>query len=262
VETRCVIERSVRRFLIQYPGSNILRCNHVPRSDPFDLKQHAGHRPVNELVYEAIREAICRGLLEPGERLVTEELSARMKVSRTPVREAIRKLESDGLVKSEPWRSVVVSEFPPLDEMEEFYAIRGAVEGRVAAFAARRRPRVALEQLEAVLAAMEAATRAGDRERFTDIQVEYYERYTALACSRRVHQILSSIQDYVARAKPISLARTGRMEEAMAELRAVYDAVVAGDEARAEALARLHCENAYAAYRAVIEGRTRGGAAP
>ena len=227
--------------------------------DPFDLTRRAGHSPVNELVYAAIREAICRGVLEPGERLVTEELSARMKVSRTPVREALRKLERDGLVKGAPWRSVVVAGVPAIEEMEEFYAVRGVVEGVVASFAARSRPRVELARLREVIERMEAAVQAEDLERFMTLQVEYYERYSALATSDRVRQILSSIQDYVARAKPISLARPGRMAEAIAELAAVCDAMQAGAAARAEALARRHCENAYAAYRAVVERPRRQG---
>ena len=227
--------------------------------DPFDLTQHAGHRPVNEIVYSALRQAICRGLLKPGERLVTEDLSTRMKVSRTPVREAIRKLESDGLVRGEPWRSVVVADFPPLEEMAEFYALRGAVEGLVASFAARRRPRPELDRLRAILDRMGAASGADDLERFMALQVDFYDAYTALASSRRIHQILSGIQDYIARAKPISLARPGRMVEAMRELRAVCDAIEAGDAPGAEALARRHCENAFAAYRAVTERRKRPG---
>ncbi len=89
------------------------------------------------------------------------------------------------------------------------------------------------------------------------LQVEFYDRYIALASSRRIHQILSGIQDYIARAKAISLARPGRLQEAMSELRAVYDAIEAGDPPRAEALARQHCENAYAAYRTVMEPRKR-----
>jgi DNA-binding GntR family transcriptional regulator len=152
---------------------------------------------------------------------------------------------------------VVVADFPPLEEMAEFYALRGAVEGLVAYFAANRRPRPALDRLRAVLDKMEAATRSDDLDRFMALQVAFYDQYIALASSRRIHQILSGIQDYIARAKPISLARPGRMLEAMDELRAVFDAIEAGDGARAEALARRHCENAYEAYRTVMEGRQR-----
>jgi DNA-binding GntR family transcriptional regulator len=223
------------------------------KPDPFDLSSHGGHRPVGELVYAAVRQAISQGLLAPGQRLVTEELSRRMKVSRTPIREALRQLEIDGLVKSERWRGVVVAELPPLEEMEEFYALRGALEGLVAYFAARRCPPAGLRALGGTLEKMEAAARAGKLARFKELQVDFWQGYIGLASSRRLQQIASSIGDALARAKPISLSRPGRMKEAIRELRAVYDAIEAGDPPRAEELAREHCRRAYAAYREVSE---------
>jgi DNA-binding GntR family transcriptional regulator len=223
------------------------------KPDPFDLSCQGGHRPVGELAYAALRQAISQGLLAPGQRLVTEDLSIRMKVSRTPIREALRKLETDGLVRSEHWRGVVVAELPPLEEMEEFYALRGALEGLVAYFAARRRPLAALRTLGETLEKMEAAARAGNLARFKDLQVLFWHQYIGLASSRRMQQIASSIGDALARAKPISLSRAGRMKEAVRELRAVYDAIDAGDPPRAEELAREHCRRAYAAYREVAE---------
>lgn len=223
------------------------------KPDPFDLSSHGGHRPVGELVYAAIRQAISQGVLVPGQRLFTEDLSARMKVSRTPIREALRKLETDGLVRGEHWRGVVVAELPPLEEMEEFYALRGALEGLVAYFGARRRPLSALRTLGGTLARMETAARAGNLARFEDLQVHFWHQYIGLASSRRLQQIASSIGDALARAKPISLSRPGRMKEAVGELRAVYDAIEAGEPLRAEELAREHCRRAYAAYREVSE---------
>lgn len=226
----------------------------MPRKpDPFDLSSHGGHRPVGELVYAAIRQAISQGLFAPGQRLVTEDLSIRMKVSRTPIREALRKLEIDGLVRSEHWRGVVVAELPPLEEMEEFYALRGALEGLVAYFAARRRPLAALRTLGGTLEKMEAAARAGNLARFKELQVHFWHQYIDLASSRRLQQMASSIGDGLARAKPISLSRAGRMKAAVRELRDVYDAIEAGDAPRAEELAREHCRRAYAAYREVSE---------
>ncbi len=226
-------------------------------SDLFDLNRLQGHRPMGELVYTAIRQAILRNVLRPGHRLVTEDLAARMGVSRTPVREAIRRLEVDGLVKKEPWKSVVVAELPPLDEMEEFYFLRGAVEGVVAYFAARRRPEKKLEELRDVLRKMGEAAAAGDAGQFMDIQGDFWDRYIALASSKRICQVAGAIRDSLERAKPVSILAPGRMGENLRELAAVLDAIEAGDSARAQALAREHCRLAYGAYRAVVESGTR-----
>ena len=233
----------------------------VNESDSFDLDRLEGHRPMGELVYTAIRQAILRDVLRPGQRLVTEDLAARMGVSRTPVREAIRRLEVDGLVKKEPWKSVVVAELPPMKEMEEFYFLRGAVEGVVAYFAARRRPMKKLEELRAVLGKMEEASVSDDTRLFMDLQADFWDRYIALASSKRICQVASGIRDSLERAKPISILRPRRMQENVRELRAVLDAIDAGDSARAEALAREHCRLACEAYRDVAENRGRGAAA-
>lgn len=229
-------------------------------SDLFDLNRLQGHRPMGELVYTAMRQAILRNVLPPGHRLVTEDLAARMGVSRTPVREAIRRLEVDGLVKKEPWKSVVVAELPPMEEMEEFYFLRGAVEGVVAYFAARRRPRKKLEELRAVLGKMIEVAATGDARPFMDLQADFWDAYIALASSKRICQVASGIRDSLERAKPVSILKPGRMGENVRELAAVLDAIDAGDSARAEALAREHCRLAYEAYRGVVEGRTRDAA--
>lgn len=228
--------------------------------DPFDLSRLAGHRPVGELVYTAIRLAILRNIFSPGQRLVTEELASRMKVSRTPVREAIRKLEIDGLVKGEPWRGVVVAELPPLEEMEEFYSLRGALEGLVGFFAARRRQQSKLDGLRSVIEAMEDASASGDLDRFIDLQVDFWDRYIGLASSKRIFQVASAIRNSLERAKPISLSRPGRMPETITELRAVFEAIVAGDSPGAESLAREHCRLAYEAFRTVMENRIKSAA--
>lgn len=223
--------------------------------DPFILSRYEGHLPVNELAYRAIRQAIFRRVLSPGERLVTEDLAARMKISRTPVREALRKLEIDGLVENKPWRGVVVAEQPSLEEMEEFYYIRGALEGLVAYFAARRQPREDLDALKLLIDAMYEAAEADDIERFMAIQVDFWDRYIGLAPSRHLFQMVSSIREYLERAKPVSLSRPGRMMEAMAELKEIYEAIVNEDPSRAEELARAHCRKAYEVFRTVMEWR-------
>lgn len=193
--------------------------------------------------------------LSPGQRLITEELATRMGVSRTPVREALRKLELEGLIHNEPWHGMVVAASPPLDEMEEFYALRGALEGLVAFFAARRRPTDELAGLRAVMGEMSAAVAAGDVEQFINLQVHYYDQYIGLARSRRLYQMASSIRDYLEWAKPVSLSRINRLSDAFEELNAVVEAIEAGDAPGAEALAREHCRKAYQSFRSVMAER-------
>lgn len=223
--------------------------------NPFDLSQYAGHRPVGDLVYTAMRRAILEHFLSPGQRLVIKDTASLMGVSLTPVREAIRKLELEGLVRNEPYRGSVVAASPSQEEMAEFYYLRGALEGLVAHLAARRRPEAQMAELRAALDKMGAAADAGNVDRFMELQVDFWDCYIGLARNTRLFQMVSSIRDYMEQAKPISLSLPGRMAESIKEIRAVVEAIEAGEEDRAESLAREHCLRAYKAYRTVMGRR-------
>ncbi|MHB1011561.1 MAG: GntR family transcriptional regulator [Desulfobacteria bacterium] len=225
------------------------------KGNPFDLRQYAGHRPVGELVHLAMRRAILERVLPPGQRLVIKEMAFQMGVSLTPVREAIRKLELEGLVRNEPYRGSVVIDLPSMEEMEEFYYLRGALEGLVAHYAVRRSSRAQLAELRAALDKMGEAADVGDVGLFMELQVDFWDRYIGLARNTRLFQLVSSIRDYMEQAKPISLSFPGRVTESIREIRAVVDAVEAGDSDRAESLAREHCRLACKAYLAVMERR-------
>lgn len=116
---------------------------------------------VEDGVYRALRQEIGRLELAPGERLRLEELAARFQVSLTPVRQALRRLESEGLVVSRPRRGSLVA---PLDveELEEIQALRLGLETFLAREGAERCTPEALAEMEAARARMERAFRAGD----------------------------------------------------------------------------------------------------
>lgn len=225
------------------------------KGNPFDLRQYPGHRPVGELVHLAMRRAILERTLLPGQRLVIKEMAFQMGVSLTPVREAIRKLELEGLVRNEPYRGSVVIELPSLEEMEEFYYLRGALEGLVAHYAVRRSSRAQLEELRSALDKMGEAADIGDVGLFMELQVDFWDRYIGMVRNTRLFQLVSSIRDYMEQAKPISLSYPGRVKEAIGEIRRVVEAIEAGDPESAERLAREHCRLACKAYLAVMERR-------
>ena len=85
------------------------------------------YRTKQELIYQELHDGILKGRYKPGERLDIEEIAAKMGTSRTPVREALRRLESEGLVASVPHRGTVVSQLS-LDEVAELYHIRAVLE--------------------------------------------------------------------------------------------------------------------------------------
>jgi len=221
--------------------------------DPLDLSQYSKpRRPASELAFQALRRAILDGYIAPNERLMAEELAARMGVSRTPVREALRKLELEGLVRTEPWRGVMVAE-QRLEDMEEFYAIRGALEGVVAHFAARKRNEQRMTALAELMQQMEETVHQNDTVKFSQLQVLFYDEFISMAGSNRLKQMVGSIRDYLERAKPVSLSAPGRLKKAFEELRDVIRAIERGDPDAAEEAARLHCRLAYDAFRSAVK---------
>jgi len=111
---------------------------------PIEIKQH---ETLRERVYKALKEAILNGDLKPGQKLSQEWLSHRMKVSRMPIREAVKSLEIEGLVESIPYKETRVVNFSSKD-IEEIYSIRGLLEGYSARLATNKIKEKDLEELK------------------------------------------------------------------------------------------------------------------
>jgi DNA-binding GntR family transcriptional regulator len=126
-----------------------------------------------ERAYRRLRDAIVQGALPAGRRISERSLAASLGISAQPVREALRRLEQDGMVITLPRRGTVVAEFGP-DRQAEMGRIRAALEGAAAAIAARRADDVALAMLAAQLAAMREATAAGQPERVSEANERFH----------------------------------------------------------------------------------------
>ena len=116
----------------------------MARLQPIDLDTY---QPLREAVCETLRDAIRKGILEPGERLMEVQLAEELGISRTPVREAIRKLEQEGYVIMMPRRGTYVSDISTND-VKEIFEIRSALESLATGLAARRIEPDELETLQ------------------------------------------------------------------------------------------------------------------
>lgn len=203
--------------------------------------------PVRQDAYEALREAILDGRLPAGERLVEREIAERLGVSRTPVREAIRKLELERLVAHVPRKGVVVRGISTAEALEIF-TIRAALEGVAAGLAAERADARAGERLRSLCEQMEEALRNGDRPRFEKAHDRFNDTVYRLAGSPRLYDMINSLRDYIARFSRVTYGVPGRTESANREHRELAEAIAAGDRERAAAVARLHIEGSRAAF--------------
>lgn len=218
------------------------------------------YKTIRELLFKHLRHLIISGRFETGTKLVEEELAEQFKVSRTPVREAIRKLEIEGLVQYQPRRGVIVTGFSA-EDIGEIYATREVLEGLAARLAAEHATDAELEELGRRLAQMNQASAAGDFDRAAAIHTRFNDLLYRIGRNRRLLAMLTQFSEYIEHGKLVSLTRHGRPEEIRVEHEAMFKAVQARDPDAAERAARLHVSNARRAFfgqERVTPGAARG----
>lgn len=206
-----------------------------------------------EAAYRRLRAAIEDGVFKPGARMRETEVAAWLGVSRTPVREALQRLESRGLLSYAPHRGMVVAELD--DQMvAELYALRETLEGTAAALAARHAAEPEIDELAGLLAGERVAT-DGDAAGRARRNRRFHAALYRAAHNRYVVAALEGLRESMALLGPTTLADPGRIGSAVAEHEQILEAVRRRDAAAAEAAARAHIR---AAYRARLEQRAGG----
>lgn len=199
-------------------------------------------RPLREEVYRKLRQAILDDVYPVGTKLVESELAARLSISRTPIREALHKLELEGLVERGPAASGLrVAALSPA-EVEEIYGIRSVLEGYAARLAAARATPADASRLSALLDASARAIAAGDRSALLRLNTEFHDAINALAGSRRLEGLLLKLNEQIVKYRRATLEIPGQEGIALAEHRAILDALAARDSGRAEQLVHAHVE--------------------
>lgn len=218
-------------------------------AQPSTRKLHQGDT-LSDLVRSHIREGILRGQYRSGERLREAEIASRVGVSRSPVREAVKVLEDEGLITLEPWSGLRIASFSRL-QMLEILAYREILEGLAAELACDRVSKAALQELERL---------AGDE--FTSMTKEERQRR-----DREFHKIIyeSSDNEYLLESIDrlgafLILLPAGSVDEParaasiLCEHRSILRALHDRDPSRARDAAKLHAENdAAAVLPAIIE---------
>ncbi len=217
------------------------------------------HQSLRERIVARLRAAIIAGDLPPKTRLMEPELARRLGVSRTPLREAIRHLEVEGLVTAVPRVGTFVSEVRPRD-VEDTYAIRAVLEGLAARQAAGNPDPAKTGTLRAIVAEM--ARKTADYRVYHEAAGRFHEAIFALSGNQRLQAMYQSLTHQVARFRTLSLAMDRRPEVSLREHRQIASAILGGRGPEAERLMRAHIEGARAVVKQRItpaRGRPRRG---
>ncbi len=203
------------------------------------LRKPAG-MSLAESVYAELKKALQSGRFEPGERLREESLAAWLKVSRTPVREALRRLTSENLLAATE-HGVAVPQLTQ-NQIIELYAIRGVLEGAAAAMAARHASAAEVEFLQQLL--QEETAAKNDAARLRAINMELHACIYRAANNRYLVRSLQSLHDELEQLRGTTFSFPGRPGDALKEHAAIVDAIGRHDADTAERAAREHVSTA------------------
>ena len=210
-----------------------------------------------EAVYSTLRHCNVLGDLAPGERLLSDGLATRLGVSRTPVREALRKLEAEGLVEPSPRLGLVVREISEQD-LAEIFTIREALEAAAARLAAESASAVEIADIRHLLVDMDAANGRGELQLFRELTAEFHLSVCRAAHNGRLLRMLQDLQDQVRHLKTSTLFIEGRAQEALQEHRDLLLALEVRDPERAEAASRAHRKRTLELRRTMLREQRRG----
>lgn len=201
------------------------------------------HASLGGKVFEAIEQAILGGTYAAGDSLTELGLSAELGVSRTPVREALRQLELEGLVQSVPNKGTVVVGISQKD-IEDIYTIRMSIEGLACEWAAQKINGKELEKLKEIIELQEFYAQKNDVLQVWQLDRKFHETIYDASRSRPLKHTLTNFHNYIQKARELSFKSGGRTALSVKEHRDIYEAVTQHDGEKARVLTRQHIANA------------------
>ena len=193
-------------------------------------------------VFNTIRESILEGKYKPGDVLRETVIAGELHVSRTPVREAIRQLELEGLVNSIPNKETVVSGVSK-EDVQDIFMIRNKLEGLAGRRAAERITQTELEAMEEVLALTEFYIAKNDINHIIELDHKFHDIIYNATKSKILKHMLSDFHSYVQKTRKESIATPGRAKRLLEEHTDIYNAIKNRDAEEVETLINKHVQN-------------------
>ena len=166
-------------------------------TDRLELNMNA-YLPLRDVVFQTLREAILKGELKPGERLMELQLASKLGVSRTPIREAIRMLELEGLAVTMPRKGAEVARMTEKD-MEDVLQIRKALDELAVGLACDNMTEESLEQIHGALNNFEESTRSRDVKKIAQADVEFHDTIYRAADNPKLVNMLNNLREQMYR---------------------------------------------------------------
>jgi DNA-binding GntR family transcriptional regulator len=197
------------------------------------------NRPLYHDVAESLRAQIFAHTLAPGSWLDEQSLAVEFGISRTPMREAIKVLASEGLVTMKPRRGAYVTEVERQD-VEQIFAVISELEGFAAKEVAIKATEDQLNQLDNLHLKLEKAAADRDVERFFEINVRFHELIMEIAGNRWMNGVIADLRKVLKLQRRDSLSRAGRLQNALNEHRNILNALIKRDGDAAKSAMQAH----------------------
>lgn len=203
------------------------------------MKTRVNRSSLSQQAIALLREQIYNHVLAPGQRLDEAALAEQLGISRTPLREALKVLSSEGLVDLQPHKGCFVTELTVRD-LEEIFPIMATLEGRVAHEVAAKRTAAQLKALDALHDKLERHAAAGDVNRYYETNYVFHDQMQECAGNRWLQVVIGDLRKLLKLSRHHSLRLEGRLAASLAEHRALMKAVHRQDADGAERVMREH----------------------
>jgi DNA-binding GntR family transcriptional regulator len=211
-----------------------------------------------ETAYAVLREAIVTNALKPGTRLRADDLAKKLGVSKTPVREALRKLQAEDLITLQPGNALTVKSISA-EQLIEIYYTREALEGMAARLAAENSGQIELAKLRAIQDEMKTPGVAGNVRKFRDLSGELQLAVFRAARNDTIYRLLKHLQEQIRQYGGTTLTQPGRAKEVIAYSKALVGAIEKRDGDAAERIARANRRRTLELRIKMLRGPARDG---
>lgn len=199
------------------------------------------NKSMREKVYDTLKQMIIDGVIKPGERIIETEYSNKFQISRTPIREAIRMLELEGLVESQTTGGVIVKTLTR-EEISEIYKIRIALESLIIEEIIKKINNQDIKKLEKVLKNTKKAFEIKDIEKVFSLFTEFNQILYDIASLPKVTGMINNINLYLKRFRKLSIDNPSRKEEAFEDHIQILEAIKNKELSTAISINRMHLE--------------------
>ncbi len=198
--------------------------------------------PLRDVVFNTLRKGILTGELKPGERLMEIHLAKRLGVSRTPIREAIRKLELEGLVTMIPRRGAQVANITEKN-LKDVLEVRQALEGLAIALACERITEETKAELEKRLNQVETAMKTKDTSEIASADVAFHDMLVEASGNARLRQLVNNLGEQMYRYRFEYIKDVSKHSQIIQEHRSMFDSIMEKDAKKAAQAVGLHISN-------------------